>query len=408
MADDMIDTGGIMDSGAAGAAGAVNGLWKLVAMRRQAQLMAEAQRRYDAEQAQRQQQNTFEQRRLDQADQRQAKLDARTEDAAKSTDQQKLLGQVTQFPGSQVSGTQLESMGVGKTSPLRGSQFKNLEEALGGKALAGMSGTAGTPQQSQGEITATPHAAVGPDMFEVKPTFTEEMKTAAGDLAQQKADIMQKLGEAKDATTRQHYQDMLEMANQRAANAETRRNTLTPSQTLSEIGSLNKAYNTNTKSERTILQNYQQLQQAIKSLDDPNIQNQTAATKTVIDSFEKSLNPGGIVRQTAFTQDVGHQSLMDSLWGRVKAIQQGGYGMTKQNLQAFGQQVEPLARAAQQKLEREKSRISGMASSYSLPLDQVFAEEDNPFAATPAAPAGGGTPNAAPIKISSIKLVGQP
>lgn len=403
MADDVG-----LDPGAAGALGANNGLWQLVAMRRQAQLMAEAQRRYDAEQAQRQQQNTFEQRRLDQADQRQAKLDARTEDAAKSADQQKLLGQVTQFPGSQVSGTQLESMGVGKTSPLRGSQFKNLEEALGGKALTGMSGTAGTPQQSQGKITATPHAAVGPDMFEVKPTFTEEMKTAAGDLAQQKADILQKLGEAKDATTRQHYQDMLEMANQRAANAETRRNTLTPSQTLSEIGSLNKAYNTNTKGERTILQNYQQMQGALKSLDDPNVQNQTAATKSVIDAFERTLNPGGVVRQTAFQQDVGHQSALDTLWGKFQQLSAGGHGMSPQNLRAFAAQVEPIARAAQQKVEREKSRISNMATGYSLPLDQVFAEEDNPFATTPAASAGGGTPNAAPIKISSIKLVGQP
>src|SRR5690349_16490165 len=121
MADDVG-----LDPGAAGAIGANTGLWQLIAARRQADLLAEAQRRYDAEQAQRQQQNTFEQRRLDQADQRQAKLDARTEQAQKEADQQKLLGQVSQFPGARLTGTQLESMGVGKDSPLRGSQFKNL------------------------------------------------------------------------------------------------------------------------------------------------------------------------------------------------------------------------------------------------------------------------------------------
>lgn len=387
MADDL----GI-DPGAAGAAGANSGLWQLIAARRQAQLLADAQQRYDAEQAQRQQQNTFEQRRLDQADQRQAKLDARTEQNQKDADNAKLLGQVTQFPGARISGSQLESMGVGKDSPLRGSQFKNLQEALGGTSLAGMSGTAGTPQQSQGQITATPHAAVAPDTFEVRPTFTEEAKTAAADLAQKKQDIMQALGEAKTTAQQEHWQAELKLMDQRlalaqdrAASADSRRNSLTPSQSLNEVSSLNKSFNTNTKGERTILQNYQQMQAALKSLDDPNVQNQTAATKSVIDAFERTLNPGGVVRQTAFQQDVGHQSLMDSLWGRWQQLSAGGHGMTPQNLKAFAAQVEPIARAAQQKVAREKTRITNMATPYGLPTDQIFTEEDDPFAAPAAA-----------------------
>jgi hypothetical protein len=397
MADDVG-----LDPGAAGAAGANAGLWQLIAARRQADLLAEAQRRYDAEQAQRQQQNAFEQRRLDQADQRQAKLDARLEESQKAADQAKLLGQVTQFPGARVTGTQLESMGVGKNSPLRGTQFKNLEEALGGTFLTGMSGTAGAPQQSQGQIAETPHAAVGPDTYEVKPTFTEEMKGQAQALNELRAQITQQLGEAKNENERSRLQNMLDIANARSAAAEARRNSLTPSQTLDEIGKLNKAYTGNTKGERQVVQNWQQIQGAVKSLDNPNV-NPTAATKAVIDAFERTLNPQGVVRMTAFQQDVGHQNLLDTLWGKFQAnFGAGGHGMTPQNLRAFATQIEPLARAAQQKIDREKARISNMATPYGLPTDQIFTEEDNPFAAPAATPPAAGTK---PSGIKSITLV---
>lgn len=170
-----------------------------------------------------------------------------------------------------------------------------------------------------------------------------------------------------------------------------RRGTLTPSQTIDEITKLNKSYTGNTKGERQIVANYHQMQSAIKSLDDPNIQNQTAATKAIIDAFERTLNPGGVVRQTAFQQDVGHQSAMDTLYGKFQQLTAGGHGMTPQNLKAFAAQVEPLARDAQQKIDRERARITNMATPYGLPTDQIFTEEDNPFAAqSPAAPAAGG------------------
>lgn len=410
MADDI----GI-DPGAAGAAGANSGLWQLIAARRQAELLAEAQRRYEAQTARQDRLDAQSERRLDQADTRQSMLDERVSRTAKDAENKALLAQVTQFPGAKVTGSQLETMGVGKNSPLRGSQFKNLEEALGGKSLVGMSGTAGTPQQSQGAITATPREAVGPDTFEVRPTFSQEAKDTAAELAQQKADITKALGEAKNENEKQHWQNMLAEANQRlvfaqerAAGADSRRNSLTPSQTLDEIGKLNKAYTGNTKGERQIIANYGQMQNALKSLDDPNVQNQTAATKAIIDSFERTLNPMGVVRQTAFTQDVGHQSALDTLWGKWQQLSAGGHGMTPQNLKAFAAQVEPIARAAQQKVQREKTRITNMATPYGLPTDQIFAEEDDPFAApaTPAPKPGTGVP-AAPGKsgIKSITLV---
>lgn len=403
MADDI----GI-DPGAAGAAGANSGLWQLIAARRQAELLAEAQRRYEAQTARQGRLDAQSERRLDQADTRQSMLDERVSRTAKDAENKALLAQVTQFPGAQVTGSQLETMGVGKNSPLRGSQFKNLEEAIGGKSLVGMSGTAGTPQQSQGQITATPHAAVGPDTFEVRPTFNEESKTSA-------AAALDAWRQVHEEGVQTHNQAMIDAANKRiadaesrAANADSRRNTLTPSQTLNEVSQMNKAYNTNTKGERQIISNYGQMQNALKSLDDPNVQNQTAATKAIIDSFERTLNPMGVVRQTAFTQDVGHQSALDTLWGKWQQLSAGGHGMTPQNLKAFAAQVEPIARAAQQKVQREKTRITNMATPYGLPTDQIFAEEDDPFAApaTPAPRPGTGVP-AAPGKsgIKSITLV---
>lgn len=392
MADqELINTDGIYDAAAAGAAGAQNALWKLMAARRVAAAIAEAQRRYDQGEADKREQRDFERQRIAQADARQKALDDRMARTATDTENKAALAQVTQFPGSEVSGTQLESMGVGKNSPVRASQFESLPAMLATRVFTGMSGTAGTPAQSQGAMSIVDQPGRPADMFKVRRSFSQEQKDQAADLAATKADDARILGETKQTAQEAHWQAQIDAANQRAEAAAGRRMQLTPSQTLNEITTLNKSYNTNTKGERQIVTNYGQMQNALKSLDDPTV-NTTAATKAVVDSFERTLNPLGVVRQTAFQQDVGHQNTMDTLWGKWQAaFGPGGHGMTPQNLKAFATQIEPIARAAQQKVERERKRITNIATPYGLPVDQIFADEDNPFAA-PTAPTAAGAP----------------
>ncbi len=330
-----------MDAGAAGALGANNGLQQLIAMRLFRDQLAEAQRRYDAEQARTTRLDAQNARRLDQADARQGALDARTERSAKDAENKAMLAQVTQFPGTQVTGAQLAAMGVGPTSPLRGTQFKNLQEALGGTFLTGMSGTAGTPQQAQGQITPTAHAAIGPDQYEVRPTFTDEMKSAAADLAQRKADITEAIANAKTDAEREHWKAQLGVMEQRIGLANDRANQkqtgLDANQALTQTRQLAAEYMKDTQADRTILEN---AGTAIKNYNtltqNPNIKNRTAYETGIVDNVIKTFNPNGIVRQqTADRYTKQGQSFMDAIYGRAQKIRDGGVGMTNEDLHDF-------------------------------------------------------------------------
>jgi len=391
---DQIDSRGIADPGAAGAVGSVNAMNNLLAARLMASKLAWAEKQYAAQQAQQQEQNAYERRRLDQGDARQAALDARTTRALDNAENKAQLAQVTQYPGSKISGAALESMGVGKDSPLRGTQFKNLQEALGGKFLTGMSGTAGTPQQSQGQITETPHAAVGPDMYEVRPSFTEEMKTTANELATRKADLQQsaqdlrdKIASERNDMMREHYQQMLDVTNQRLAAANDRRNNPTAFQQFGMVDRLNKTYSTNTKAAREVARQYQVMQGAWNGLQQGI--GKGTAEQGIVATFNKVLDPSSVVREGEYDRTAQGQALLQRMGTIADNLRRGGQ-VNPQVLQDMVTLAGTYAKQATAYANAEKARVGKMADAYGLPRDLIFM--DDPTLDTAAGGAPGATP----------------
>lgn len=362
-----------------GAGGAGLGLERLIEQRLMHDKFEEAKRQALAEEQSRTARDLLAQQQAGQSQAHQMWAEKFAETQAADQAKDTALKQVMEFPGAKLSAAQLGAMGIAENSPLRGTAFKPLPMRLKSMAIAGATGTAGTPQQSDGQLTTMTSEAVPEDTFEVQKPYSTKLEIAQGQEAMKaKAlEIQQAIATAKDDTQRQHYQNMLDVMQQRIAGAETRRNSLTPSQQMDEAGKLNSAFMKNTKGEQTILENWGRIQSGMNSLNDPNIQNRTAATKNVIDSFERMLNPGSIVRQTAFAQDVGHQSALDTLYGKFQALTQGGHGMTDDSLRSFMQQVEPIAKAARRKIDHEKTRVSALADTWNIPKEHIFAPEDD-------------------------------
>ncbi len=152
-----------------------------------------------------------------------------------------------------------------------------------------------------------------------------------------------------------------------------RRNTLTPQQVLQQTRELNAAFTKNTAADATILDAGRRIAEASKALADPKNPNKTAAQKEIIDAFERINNPRGSVRTGTLYQDVGHQSLLDTLAGKLQAAQQGGFGMTDPAMQAFVAGVAPLVQEAKTRYQGERTRTKSIADSNpQLNVDQIL------------------------------------
>jgi len=214
-------------AGAKAASDAANNAFQsLLVSRLMAKKLADADAQYQAEQERQARLDAFERQKYTDTQVRQHNLDAAAAQARTEGRQNRELGMVLDRPTSKLSSAQLADLGVDRTSPLIGTVFKGAtpEELFGNgtRTIAGYAGTPGSDTATKGAVNIVSRPTVDPDSYTVAPTFTQEAKQAAADLAGQKEGALEAWRKVHEEGVQSHNQAMIDVANRRAATAEGR------------------------------------------------------------------------------------------------------------------------------------------------------------------------------------------
>ncbi len=101
----------------------------------------------------------------------------------------------------------------------------------------------------------------------------------------------------------------------------------------------------------------------------------SAGTQAVINTFNRSMEPGSVTREAEYLRSTLGQSLFDSFAGRWNALTQGGPGVLEKNLADIVALSERIASETADLSKTNIDMIRGHAEEEGLPVDRVVPPE---------------------------------
>jgi hypothetical protein len=150
---------------------------------------------------------------------------------------------------------------------------------------------------------------------------------------------------------------------------------LTPGQELSQIRSLNSQYNTNTRADRTLRQQYSLMDGAWNKYKEDRSRGLNPTAQSVLVTFQKVLDPTSVVRESEYARSPNGQAYVQRLLGLQDRIIKGGPGVTDKSLEEFVSVARGFAQNAQKFIKAERDRITRVADKYGLERDLVLSED---------------------------------
>lgn len=119
------------------------------------------------------------------------------------------------------------------------------------------------------------------------------------------------------------------------------------------------------------------------------------ADQTILVTFQKILDPSSVVRESEYARSGVGQSVIDRVEGAFQKINQGGTGMTLNDLKAFGVMAGEIAKQAGPAVEVERQRIKHAVAQFQLDPKSVFGTESGmpDYSDIPTPPAAGVDPS---------------
>lgn len=91
-----------------------------------------------------------------------------------------------------------------------------------------------------------------------------------------------------------------------------------------------------------------------------------ATSQAIITTFNKILDPTSVVRESEYDRTPQGQSLLNNIYGRISAIQQGGPGLTKASLKELVDLGNELASGAAASIAQKNAEASQIASAFGI------------------------------------------
>lgn len=126
-----------------------------------------------------------------------------------------------------------------------------------------------------------------------------------------------------------------------------------------------------TKDQRTIVTNAARMQKAKEFLNNPKL-SLNAPAQTIINTFNRILDPASVVRESEYARTPEGQSLANQIAGRWDALWRGGPGMTIGELKAVVQLTEQFLSINSAWVDNERQRIQAAATQWGLNSKAIF------------------------------------
>ena len=112
-------------------------------------------------------------------------------------------------------------------------------------------------------------------------------------------------------------------------------------------------------------------------------QSTNAPDQTLINALNKIIDPKSVVREGESSRTAAGQSAIDRLSGWASRLASGGAGISAAERRSILQNIEQLAKPAQEQYKGLAGRMEKTASSYGLNPKRVLMDFDQPAAAAP-------------------------
>jgi hypothetical protein len=151
-----------------------------------------------------------------------------------------------------------------------------------------------------------------------------------------------------------------------ASNPKSPNETLTPYQRFQATQDIQKNLQRYTQGAREVQRQYSVMEEAYSRLARGEAKDLNATSQTIITTFNKILDPSSVVRETEYARSPEGQSLIDSLYGKLAAISQGGPGLTPDSLREFVDLARVFVQNAQTSIAEAQQLAAKNAEAFGL------------------------------------------